>query len=162
MHCPTCAAEIQGTPKFCPACGSKLEHVPLSDTLAQPMGDPFLGKVAGGKYKILKLLGEGGMGAVYVGEQTIAGTARKVAIKTLHTHLSKDPKIQARFERECEMVAGLQHPNTIALYDFGKTDDGTLYMVMEYVQGRSLAGVLEEKHSLEPARVTHILQQVCD
>jgi tRNA A-37 threonylcarbamoyl transferase component Bud32 len=143
-------------------CGSKIEQGPMSDTQAQPLVDPFLGQMIGGRYKIVRLLGEGGMGAVYVGEQAIGGTVRKVAIKTLHTHLSKDPKIQARFERECEVVAGLQHPNTIALYDFGKTDDGTLYMVMEFVQGRSLAGVLEEKHSLEPARVTHIIQQVCD
>ncbi len=162
MQCPTCASEIQGAPKFCPVCGSKVEQAPMSDTQAQPAIDPFVGQTIGGRYKIIRLLGEGGMGAVYLGEQTIGGTARKVAIKTLHGHLSKDPKIQARFERECEMVAGLQHPNTISLYDFGKTDDGTLYMVMEYVQGRSLASILEEKRALEPARVTHILQQICD
>ncbi len=131
-------------------------------TEVEPRFDPFLGQMVGGRYKIAKLLGEGGMGAVYLGEQNIGGTVRKVAIKTLHAHLSKDPKILQRFERECATVAELQHPNTIQLYDFGKTDDGILYMVMEYVQGESLAAVLEKQGSLEPSRTLHILQQICD
>ncbi len=174
MKCPTCHAEVEGSPKFCPVCGSKIEA--QAGPSAQPGAtqaagappateatlDPFIGQMVGGRYKITKLLGEGGMGSVYLGEQTIGGTARKVAIKTLHPHLSKDPKILARFERECETVVQLQHPNTIQLYDFGKTDDGILYMVMEFVQGKSLASVLEEKKSLEPSRVEYILQQICD
>jgi len=131
-------------------------------TEAEPRFDPFIGQTVGGRYHITKLLGEGGMGAVYVGEQNIGGTVRKVAIKTLHAHLSKDPKILQRFERECATVAELQHPNTIQLYDFGKTDDGILYMVMEFVQGESLAAVLEKQGALEPARTQHILQQICD
>jgi serine/threonine-protein kinase len=166
MLCPTCQANIEGAPKFCPRCGSKVEPAPMSATQAQPatevQRDPFLGQTIGGRYRVIKLLGEGGMGAVYLGEQMIAGTAKKFAIKTLHTHLSHDPKILARFERECGTVAGLSHPNIIQLVDFGKTEDGTLYMVMEFVEGRSLATLLEEKRSLEPKRASHILQQICD
>jgi predicted Ser/Thr protein kinase len=136
---------------------------PAASTQATPAPqDPFIGKTVGGRYKIVQLLGEGGMGCVYLGEQAVGATTRKVAIKTLHPHLSNDPKILARFERECETVAQLQHPNTIQLYDFGKTDDGTLYMVMEFVQGRSLASLLEDKHSLEVPRAQNILSQVCD
>ena len=131
-------------------------------TEAEPRFDPFIGQLVGGRSKIAKLLGEGGMGAVYLGEQNIGGKIRKVAVKTLHAHLSKDPKILTRFERECATVAELQHPNTIQLFDFGKTDDGILYMVMEFVQGESLAAVLEKNRSLEPVRALHILQQICD
>ena len=134
----------------------------MSATQLQPTQDPFLGQLIGGRYRVIKLLGEGGMGAVYQAEQMIAGTAKKFAIKTLHPQLSKDPMILARFERECGTVAGLSHPNLIQLVDFGKTVDGTLYMVMEFVEGRSLGSLLEEKGSLDPRRASHILQQLCD
>jgi serine/threonine protein kinase len=168
MDCPVCKAPLDGSPKFCARCGSATDGAGSSATAmappteAEPRFDPFIGTTVSGRYKITKLLGEGGMGAVYVGEQNIGGTVRKVAIKTLHAHLSKDPKILQRFERECATVAELQHPNTIQLYDFGKTDDGILYMVMEFVQGESLAAVLEKRGALEPARSLHILQQICD
>jgi len=168
MECPVCHAPLEDSPKFCNICGAKVEGVGNSATamapatVADPRADTFVGQTVGGRYKITKLLGEGGMGAVYVGEQNIGGTVRKVAIKTLHSHLSKDPKILQRFERECATVAELQHPNTIQLYDFGKTDEGILYMVMEFVQGESLAAVLEKKGALEPVRAEHILHQICD
>src|SRR6185436_14057044 len=96
-----------------------------------------------------------------LGEQKLGGTSRKVAIKTLHPHLSHDPKVLARFERECSTIAELQHPNTIQVYDFGKTDDGTLYIVMEYVEGRSVADIIEQEGPMDPARVEKILVQVC-
>ena len=121
----------------------------------------LIGQVLGGRYTITKLLGEGGMGAVFVGEQKLGGTIRKVAIKTLHPHLSHDPKILARFERECGTIAELQHPNTIQVYDFGKTDNGLLYIAMEFVEGRSVAEILEKDGPMDPPRVLKILEQVC-
>jgi len=123
--------------------------------------DRLVGLEIGGKYKIVSLLGEGGMGCVYKGEQKLGNTIRKVAIKTLHEHLSHDPQILARFEREVGTVAGLQHPNTIQVFDFGKMDDGTLYIVMEFVEGKSVAGWLEGSGPMEPSRVVNILKQVC-
>ena len=99
----------------------------------------LVGTTLAGRYRILSLLGEGGMGAVYAAEQMLGSTARKIAIKTLHQHLTNDPKLRARFEREASTIAGLEHPNTIQIYDFGATEDGTLYLVMEYATGRSLA-----------------------
>ena len=123
--------------------------------------DRLLGMEIGGKYKIVKLLGEGGMGAVYLGEQKLGATIRKVAIKTLHQHLSHDEKILARFEREVGTVAALQHPNTIQVFDYGKMDDGQLYIVMEFVEGRSVATVLEQDGPMEPLRVQKILEQIC-
>jgi eukaryotic-like serine/threonine-protein kinase len=164
MLCPVCNHEIEGSPRFCNKCGTKLELSPTTADapMTEAAADAFIGKTVGGRFKIVKLLGEGGMGAVYLGEQNVGGTLRKVAIKTLHQHLSSDPKIKQRFERECATVAELQHPNTIQLYDFGTTDDGILYMVMEFVSGESLASILEKKGALEPARAEHILQQICD
>jgi serine/threonine-protein kinase len=123
--------------------------------------DPLVGQTVAGKYKIVKQLGEGGMGCVYMAEQQLGSTARKVALKTLHKHLSHDPSIKARFDREAGTVAALEHPNTIQVYDFGTMDDGTLYLVMEFVQGRSVADILEKDGAMPPARVENILRQVC-
>jgi serine/threonine-protein kinase len=164
MLCPVCNHELDGSPRFCNKCGAKLELSPVTADApkTEVAADAFIGQTVGGRFRIVKLLGEGGMGAVYLGEQNVGGTVRKVAIKTLHQHLSNDPKIKQRFERECATVAELQHPNTIQLYDFGTTDDGILYMVMEFVQGESLASILEKKGALEPGRTQHILQQICD
>jgi serine/threonine-protein kinase len=123
--------------------------------------DPFVGRTIAGKYRIVQLLGEGGMGCVYVGEQLLGTTTRKVAVKTLHKHLSHDPQVKARFQREVGTIATLQHPNTIQVFDFGETDDGTLYIVMELVQGKSLADTLEKEGAMLPARAEKILTQVC-
>jgi serine/threonine-protein kinase len=101
------------------------------------------------------------MGAVYEGEQLLGTTTRKVAVKTLHAHLSRDPKIQARFQREVGTLAGLQHPNTIQVFDFDKTPDGILYIVMEFLQGKSLADTLEKEGPMAPERAANIIRQVC-
>ena len=123
--------------------------------------DPLVGTLVAGKYRIVKQLGEGGMGCVYLAEQQLGSTARKVALKTLHKHLSHDPAIKARFDREAGTVAALEHPNTIQVYDFGSMEDGTLYLVMEFVQGRSVADILEKDGAMPPARVENIMRQVC-
>jgi serine/threonine-protein kinase len=121
---------------------------------------PLIGQTIAGKFKVVRLLGEGGMGCVYQGEQMLGTTARKVAIKTLHKHLSHDESIKARFKREVGTVAALEHPNTIQVFDFGTMEDGTLYIVMEFVQGRSVADVLEKDGAMPPERVLNILRQV--
>ncbi|MCL2723206.1 MAG: serine/threonine protein kinase [Polyangiaceae bacterium] len=121
----------------------------------------LVGQTIAGKYKVVRLLGEGGMGCVYLAEQQLGSAARKVALKTLHKHLSHDASIQARFDREAGTVAGLEHPNTIQVFDYGKMDDGTLYIVMEFVQGRSVGDILEKDGPMPPARVEHIMKQIC-
>ena len=156
MECPSCHKPVDGTEKFCKNCGGPVP-TQVSET------DPLLGQILGGKFRIVKLLGEGGMGAVYEGEQQLGTKARKVAIKTLHKHLSTDPKILQRFQRECGTIAELEHPNTIQVFDFGTTPppDNQLYIVMEYVSGRSLADVLEKDGPMDPKRVDTIMRQVC-
>jgi serine/threonine-protein kinase len=155
MQCPSCQTQVDPSQRFCPNCGTVLA---ASDPEQQ---DPMVGQTLGGKYKVVRLLGEGGMGAVYEGEQVLGTTTRKVAVKTLHQHLSHDPKIQARFMREVGTLAGLQHPNTIQVYDFGTTGDGILYIVMEFLQGKSLADTLEKEGAMIPERAGGIIKQVC-
>jgi serine/threonine-protein kinase len=123
--------------------------------------DPLVGQTVAGKYKIVKLLGEGGMGCVYLAEQQLGTSTRKVALKTLHKHLSHDKSIKARFNREAGTVAALEHPNTIQVFDFGEMPDGTLYLVMEFVQGKSVADILIDEGPMQPARVENIMRQVC-
>ena len=134
----------------------------MTQGMPQDAEHPLVGQTVG-KYKIVKLLGEGGMGCVYMAEQQLGTTTRKVALKTLHKHLSHDPSIKARFDREAGTVAALEHPNTIQVYDFGAMEDGTLYLVMEFVSGKSVADTLiqDAPQGMEPARVENILKQVC-
>jgi serine/threonine-protein kinase len=155
MVCPSCQTPVDPSQRFCPACGTVIAAAEGEQV------DPFVGQILMGKYKVVRLLGEGGMGAVYEGEQALGTTTRKVAVKTLHAHLSKDPKIQARFQREVGTLAGLQHPNTIQVFDFDKTPDGILYIVMEFLQGKSLADALEKEGAMQPERAANIIRQVC-
>jgi len=153
MRCESCDTEnIEGA-KFCASCGI---------ILPQPPGEhPWIGRLVGGRFRVTSVLGEGGMGVVYAGEQQMGSQSRKVAIKTLHPHLSHDVSVLARFHRECGTVSQLEHPNTIKVYDFGTEADGTLYIAMEYVQGRSLDKIIESEGPMPPNRVVNILKQVC-
>ncbi|MCL2723205.1 MAG: serine/threonine-protein kinase [Polyangiaceae bacterium] len=153
MQCPSCHAAVDDNRPFCSACGAALPH--------EGPPDPLIGRTLAGKYKIVKLLGEGGMGAVYVGEQPLGHTIRRIAIKTLHPHLSNDPQIRERFYREVGTLAGLEHPNTVQVFDFGATEDGVLFIVMEFVQGESIAEVLTKSGALAPVRTEKILAQIC-
>ncbi len=120
------------------------------------MADPREGKVLQGRYRILSLLAEGGMGVVYKAERV--GIGRPVVVKFLHAILSDKPGIVDRFEREARATARLNHPNCVALIDFG-IDDGSPYLVMEYVEGKTLADLLD--HGAVPAgRAVDIIRQI--
>ncbi|MBN2192672.1 MAG: protein kinase [Polyangiaceae bacterium] len=153
MRCEACEHEnIEGA-RFCQGCGTLMPSESSGP-------DPLVGQVIGGRYRITGVLGEGGMGIVYVGEQQMGSTIRKVAVKTLHQHLSKDPSVLARFHRECGTVAQLEHPNTIKFYDFGATEDGTLYIAMEFVKGDPLSAVIEREHAIAADRTLKIMRQI--
>jgi serine/threonine-protein kinase len=154
MNCPSCQAENVEGARFCAKCGA------LIPAAEEPEVDKLIGQTVGGRYVIQKILGEGGMGRVYAAERMLAGASQRVAVKTLHSHLSSDPQIVARFHRECRTMAGLRHPNTIKVEDFGQTADGTLYIAMEFVSGNSVEKELE-KGPMPPERVEKILGQVC-
>lgn len=155
MKCEACEHEnIEGA-RFCAKCGNAVPVAVLGQT------DPLIGQVIAGRFHITSVLGEGGMGVVYVGEQQMGTTVRKVAVKTLHQHLSSDTSVQARFNREVGTVAQLEHPNTIKVYDFGKTKEGILYIAMEFVAGKSLADILLQDGAFPPDRAVNIMRQIC-
>jgi len=153
MECPACHSPNIDGARFCAKCGALL---PAQAEEA----DPLIGAIVGGRYRISGVLGEGGMGRVYTGEQQMGTTVRKVAVKTLLSQYAKDPQVVARFMRECGTVSELEHPNTIKVYDFGQTDSGDLYIAMELLSGESLEAMLE-KGPIAGERVDKILGQVC-
>jgi serine/threonine-protein kinase len=118
--------------------------------------DPRTGKVLQGRYKLGGRLAEGGMGIIYVAERV--GIGRPVVVKFLHTVLTDRPGIVDRFEREARATARLNHPNCVALVDFG-IEDGAPFLVMELVEGQTLADVLDHG-ALPPARAVRIALQV--
>ena len=94
------------------------------------------GVVVAGRYKIERLLGVGGMGAVY--EATQVAISRRVALKVVRADYADDASMVARFQREARAASAVQHPNVVMVHDFGQGDDGTLFMVMELLSGESL------------------------
>jgi serine/threonine-protein kinase len=112
-----------------------------------------------GQYRLLRALGAGGMGQVYLAEHRML--KRPCAIKLIHPDRAGDSHILARFEREVRMTAGLSHWNTIEIFDYGRTDDGTFFYVMEYLPGLSLQDLIERHGPMPAERVVHLLRQVC-
>ena len=110
-----------------------------------------------GGYVIRELIGRGGMGEVYRGEQVALD--RSVAIKLLHPHLCQDPQVLRRFEMEARAASRLNHPNSVAVIDFG-TDGGVPYLVMEYLPGRDLTSVVEREGMLPLCRIRRIIDAV--
>jgi tRNA A-37 threonylcarbamoyl transferase component Bud32 len=119
-----------------------------------------------GSYQLGDLIGQGGMGAVY--HATHRMLARPAAIKLIHAdmlagHDRRSAELAvARFRREADAAAQLRSPHTVELYDFGETEDGTLYLVMELLQGMDLEALLRREGPLPQQRVIHLLRQVCD
>ena len=99
------------------------------------------------------------MGEVYLAEHQLL--KRPCAIKLIRPDRAGDPRALARFEREVRTTARLSHPNTVEIYDYGRTEDGTFYYVMEYLSGLSLADLVERHGPLPPGRAIYLLRQAC-
>jgi hypothetical protein len=123
-------------------------------------GEVLLGQVLAGRYRIDRLLGSGGMGAVYRAEHVHMRKA--VAIKVLHREMTTYPEIVARFEREAVAAGRIEHPHVAAATDFGKLDDGSFYLILEYVEGRSLGSVIDSDGPLPQGRALTIARQIAD
>ena len=117
------------------------------------------GQIIGGRYKIVKSIGEGGMANVYLAEDTILD--RKVAIKVLRGDLADDEKFIRRFQREAQSVANLSHPNIVEVYDV-EEEEGQHYIVMEYIEGKTLKQLLQKRGALTLSEVIDIMLQLTD
>src|ERR1700722_3455156 len=113
-----------------------------SDRPSMRPGGPasLLGKTLSGRYRIDKLIGEGGMGAVYQAEHL--HMHKRLAVKVLHPEMSRLPEVVERFEREAMAAGHIEHPNVATASDFGKLPDGSFFLVLEYVEGNTLRDVL--------------------
>lgn len=149
--CATCGNEFPDEQKFCPNDGS-----PLRSTTAGNL----IGSIIAERYHISKKLGEGGMGAVYLGEHVKMG--RKSAIKVMSQSMAHDHDAIARFNREAANAARINHPNVCAIYDFGETPDGTIYLAMEFIEGETLTDLIHREGQLPPQRAADILRQTGD
>jgi hypothetical protein len=140
---------------FCPKCGTDLRP----DASTRIAMNPLIGSVVADRYKLLSLLGEGGMGAVYKAQHVRMGKA--LALKLLRGDFARDPSAVARFADEAQIVSRLSHPHTIAVFDFGEIGVAEgLYLAMEYVPGHDLASVLRTGGALPVPRVITIGQQL--
>ncbi len=124
---------------------------------AKPGPKAIIGTTISDRYRIERLLGEGGMGAVYQAEHTLM--RKRMAIKVLHPEMTRLPEVVARFEREAMAAAHIDHPHVVTATDFGKLEDGSFFLALEYVEGKSLREVIGQGR-LELGRALHIGRQI--
>ena len=126
--------------------------------MSTSLGTGLVGTVLGGAYKITRLIGQGGMGAVYEGVQL--RLERRVAIKLMARELSANPEAIARFRREAEVTSQLGHPHIVQVFDFGEAPTGEPYLVMEFLEGEDLEKRLARIGRMSAPAASHIIRQV--
>src|SRR3989442_3924679 len=146
--CPTCNSKYDDNVSFCPKDGEVLEEDPHS----------FIGSVLDGQYQIEALLGRGGMGAVYSARHILLGD--RVAIKMLPPEMRSNTEWLRRFQREGQAARRFRHPNAVTVYDLRTSADGTIYLVMEYVEGTTLDAELKRRKSFSAAEALSTLKPV--
>ena len=158
--CPACGRHNPADSRFCAACGLQLIRDDEVGTDAVPgsIADPLIGRIIADRYRIVSLIGRGGMGVVYKVEHIHIG--KLMAMKLLHGELARDRDVVRRFKREAEAASHLSHPNTVQIFDFGR-DQGLMYLVMEYLEGRDFGQIIQAEGPLALARVARICAQVC-
>jgi serine/threonine protein kinase/Flp pilus assembly protein TadD len=150
--CPTCSAEYPETERFCPKDGMALHSARVVTDL--------VGSVIAERYHVLKRLGAGGMGRVYLAEHVKMG--RRCALKVLHPAMAGDPDAIVRFNREAANASRIDHANVAAIYDFGETQEGLLYLAMQYVEGETLTRLMTQSGALPPLRTLDLVRQIAD
>lgn len=146
--CPKCRREYETTNTLCPVDGNVLERI----------GDPLEGQVLADKYRIEERISAGGMGAVYRATHVLMD--KKVAVKVLHPALASDDQIVQRFTREARAASRISHPHALNVTDFGEAANGVVFLVMEYLGGRTLKEVLRAEGPLPLNRTVEIFRQI--
>jgi serine/threonine-protein kinase len=141
---------------FCVASGSSVVGVGLIGSLRRAV---FVARQFG-QYKLTRRIGAGGMGEVYLAEHQLL--KRPCVVKLIRPDRAGDPRNLARFQREVRATAKLSHWNTVEIFDYGRTADGTFYYVMEFLPGMSLGEIIDRFGPMPPERVIYLLRQACD
>ncbi len=150
--CPQCTTQYDDEQRFCPLDGSTLKSLSAAADL--------VGSVIADRYHVIRKLGEGGMGQVYLAEHVRMG--RKSAVKVMNPGMVHDADAISRFNREAANASRITHPNVAAIYDFGETSDGLIYLAMEFVEGEPLTNIIAAAGALPPARAASIVKQTGD
>ncbi len=153
--CPQCGTRFEETLQFCPHDGSPTYE---AQSRQEPRTDPLIDLVVDGRYRIEKQIGAGGMGVVYMATHTVL--QKKLALKVLRGDGSKDAETVQRFMQEAQAATSIGHQNIIDISDFGRLPDGSVYFVMEYLDGTSLADMIKDGGSVPTERAVHILRQI--
>jgi serine/threonine-protein kinase len=146
--CPKCGAEYPDTTTLCPSDGVALEKT----------DDSLLGQILAEKYRIDERLSEGGMGTVYRGTHVLMD--KTVAVKVLRPSLAADEKIVARFSREARAASRISHPHALSVTDFGESENGVVFLVMEYLSGKTLKEIIRDEGPMALPRAVEIVRQV--
>ncbi len=162
--CPQCHEQYDASIEHCPVDGTRLDaaaHLTPAATIMMAIEmDPLIGQLLADRYRIKRTLGEGGMGRVYLAEHERMG--RLSAVKVMSAQIASSPDAISRFNREAANASRIHQPNVAAIYDFGETSDGTLYLAMEYVQGETLTSLLKREGPLTPQRAAELTGQIAD
>jgi len=152
--CQTCGSRFSGDARFCPFDGEPL----VDDDSAAASSDPLMGAIIDQRYRVLRVLGEGGMGIVYEVEHVTL--QRHFALKALRRDLGRMEDLSARFIQEAKAAAAVAHPNIVQIADFGHLPTGEAYFVMELLDGVPLSNVLHEYGRIPPQRTIPVVRQV--
>jgi serine/threonine-protein kinase len=126
---------------------------------SQPLSDPLVGSTVAGRYKVIKLLGEGGMGQVYLAEHS--AIEKRIALKVLRAEYAHKGDIVTRFQQEAISASRIKHPNVLDVFDFGQLENGCFYLAMEFLDGNDLADELQRARVLTAPRALPIAMQIC-
>jgi len=183
VSCPHCNKRFKevdtdiGEVVTCKHCGKMFEYKVSSDlhshqapsicdntlaSLQQLTYDNYIGKLLGGKYKIIEKIATGGWSTIYKAKRTLLDIDDIIAVKILHLNLSDNPQDIKRFYNEAATIRELRHPNAIHLYDFDRDSNGTIYMAMEFIYGQNLKETIKDTGPFDVARMLNIIYQVCD
>ncbi|MGD9684462.1 MAG: serine/threonine protein kinase [Candidatus Obscuribacterales bacterium] len=152
--CPKCGHEDSSGLAVCPKDGTALK------SKKPKAADKFIGTTIAEKYHIESLLGRGGMSVVYKAKHLLMD--RTVAVKMLRQDLVSVPQLLERFKQESKAVSALRHQNIITVFDFGLLPDATPYLIMDYLEGQTLAEILKTETRLSPERALPLFAQACD
>jgi len=153
LACEVCQTAVERGARFCPHCGYSMPEHDTSDA-------PFVGRMVSQHYRIEKRIARGGMGEVYLARHN--ELKQQVAVKFLHRRFADDEDLAARFFNEARSSCRVKHPLAVSIYDFGRLDDGTLYIVMEFVPGIALGDLIDRDGPLEPGPAVRIAMQACE